>query len=213
MHPAIAIPGSYWGESEAGLIGNRIYFRPDTPLHSVLHEACHFICMDDARRAQLERDAGGDYDEENAVCYLQILLADEFAGSDSQRMCSDMDAWGYTFRLGSARAWFERDADDARALAASSASDRSTRSRPGASDLPEPVGRADQLVRVAGLERRVAGVRHDAQIRFGPGAMQRPRRLHRAHHVVAALHDHGRDLANRARRCAAADPPTPGSRD
>ena len=74
------IPGSYWGESEAGLIGNRIYFRPDTPLHSVLHEACHFICMDDARRTQLERDAGGDYDEENAVCYLQILLADELAG-------------------------------------------------------------------------------------------------------------------------------------
>jgi hypothetical protein len=33
---------------------------------------------------------------------------------DSQQMCSDMDAWGYTFRLGSASAWFERDADDAR---------------------------------------------------------------------------------------------------
>jgi hypothetical protein len=80
----------------------------------VLHEACHFICMDDARRTQLERDAGGDYDEENAVCYLQILLADEFAGMGSQQMCSDMDAWGYTFRLGSACAWFERDADDAR---------------------------------------------------------------------------------------------------
>jgi hypothetical protein len=29
-------------------------------------------------------------------------------------MCSDMDAWGYTFRLGSAGAWFERDAEDAR---------------------------------------------------------------------------------------------------
>ena len=29
-------------------------------------------------------------------------------------MCSDMDAWGYTFRLGSASAWFEHDADDAR---------------------------------------------------------------------------------------------------
>jgi hypothetical protein len=79
-----------------------------------LHEACHFICMDDARRAQLERDAGGDYDEENAVCYLQILLADELAGMSSRQMCSDMDAWGYTFRLGSAQAWFERDADDAR---------------------------------------------------------------------------------------------------
>ncbi len=27
----------------------------------------------------------------------------------------DMDSWGYTFRLGSARAWFEQDAEDARA--------------------------------------------------------------------------------------------------
>jgi hypothetical protein len=25
-----------------------------------------------------------------------------------------MDAWGYTFRLGSAHAWFEQDAADAR---------------------------------------------------------------------------------------------------
>jgi hypothetical protein len=109
-----AIPGSYWGDSEAGLLGNRIYFRPDTPLHSVLHEACHFICMDDARRTQLERDAGGDYDEENAVCYLQILLANELDGTDCGQMCRDMDAWGYTFRLGSAQAWFEQDAADAR---------------------------------------------------------------------------------------------------
>lgn len=27
----------------------------------------------------------------------------------------DMDRWGYSFRLGSTRAWFERDAEDARA--------------------------------------------------------------------------------------------------
>ncbi|MET0497073.1 MAG: hypothetical protein ABW106_02250 [Steroidobacteraceae bacterium] len=108
------IPGSYWGESEAGLIGARLYLRNDTPLHSALHEACHFICMDDARRATLERDAGGDYDEENAVCYLQILLADELPGVGRQQMCRDMDAWGYTFRLGSAWAWFEQDAEDAR---------------------------------------------------------------------------------------------------
>jgi hypothetical protein len=114
LEPGTTIPGSYWGESEAGLIGSRIYFRSDTPLHSVLHEACHFICMDDARRTQLERDAGGDHDEENAVCYLQILLADEIAGVSSQQMCRDMDTWGYTFRLGSAGAWFERDAEDAR---------------------------------------------------------------------------------------------------
>ena len=25
----------------------------------------------------------------------------------------DMDAWGYSFRLGSSRAWFENDAEDA----------------------------------------------------------------------------------------------------
>ena len=113
LESGTTIPGSYWGESEAGLIGNRIYFRSDTPLHSVLHEACHFICMADARRTQLERDAGGDYDEENAVCYLQILLADQIPGYGRARMLTDMDAWGYTFRLGSAQAWFEQDATDA----------------------------------------------------------------------------------------------------
>ncbi len=39
------IPGGYWGESEAGLKGHTLYARADTPLHSVLHEAAHFICM------------------------------------------------------------------------------------------------------------------------------------------------------------------------
>jgi hypothetical protein len=109
------VHGSYWGESEAGLVGNTLYLRDDTPIHSVLHEACHFICMDAERRMQLSRDAGGDYAEENAVCYLQILLADYLPCMNRERMQLDMDAWGYTFRLGSARAWFENDADDARA--------------------------------------------------------------------------------------------------
>ena len=44
------IPGSYWGESEAGLIANTVYVRPDTPIHSLLHETCHYICMDTHRR-------------------------------------------------------------------------------------------------------------------------------------------------------------------
>jgi len=68
---ATPIPGSYWGESEAGLVGNRLYLRADTPLHSALHEACHCICMDEARRADLHTDAGGDYAEEDAVCYWE----------------------------------------------------------------------------------------------------------------------------------------------
>ncbi len=112
--PGEEIPGSYWGEREAGLIGERIFLRPDTPLHSVLHEASHFICMSAERRTGLDTDAGGDHAEENGVCYLQIVLADELPGMGRERMLHDMDAWGYTFRLGSARAWFAEDADDAR---------------------------------------------------------------------------------------------------
>jgi hypothetical protein len=69
--------------------------------------------MDRARRDGLDTDAGGDYDEENAVCYLQILLADYIDGFGRDRMFKDMDRWGYTFRLGSAQVWFERDAEDA----------------------------------------------------------------------------------------------------
>lgn len=109
-----SIPGSYWGAPEAGLVGLRVHARSDTPLHSVLHEACHMICMDGGRRGQLHTDAGGDYQEENAVCYLQLVLADSLPGIGRQALAADMDAWGYTFRLGSARAWFELDAGDAR---------------------------------------------------------------------------------------------------
>jgi hypothetical protein len=108
-----SVPGSYWGESEAGLNGHDVYVRADTPLHSLLHELSHYVCMSGERRAGLDRDAGGDDAEECAVCYLQILLADELPMLGRERMLLDMDAWGYTFRLGSARAWFEQDAADA----------------------------------------------------------------------------------------------------
>src|SRR5262245_40454785 len=97
----VPIPGSYWGEWEAGLLGDQLFWRADTPLHSLLHEAAHFACMDQTRRAVLARDAGGGHAEENAVCYLQIMFADSIEGFGRARMCQDMDAWGYTFRLGS----------------------------------------------------------------------------------------------------------------
>jgi hypothetical protein len=108
------IAGSYWGEPEAGVIGDSVYARADTPLHSVLHEACHLIVAAPERRARIHTDASDSQAEEDACCYLQIMLADELPGAGSKRIMSDMDAWGYTFRLGSARAWFEHDADDAR---------------------------------------------------------------------------------------------------
>jgi hypothetical protein len=112
--PEEVIPGSFWGEREAGLIGSKIYVRLDTPVHSVLHEGAHFICMTVERRAGLDTNAGGDDAEENAVCYLQILLAGVLPSVGRERMCRDMDEWGYTFRLGSAAAWFAGDAGDAR---------------------------------------------------------------------------------------------------
>lgn len=112
--PGEIIPGSYWGEREAGLIGAKLYARLDTPLHSILHESAHFICMTPERRAGLDTDAGGDEAEETAVCYLQSLMAERLPNVGARRLFADMDEWGYSFRLGSAARWFDEDAEDAR---------------------------------------------------------------------------------------------------
>ena len=112
------IPGSHWGDDEAGLIGSTLHVRADTPVHSALHEGCHWLLMGAERRARLHTDAGGTAVEEAAVCVLQVLLAERVAGMTRARMLADMDAWGYSFRLGSTAAWFETDADDARELLA-----------------------------------------------------------------------------------------------
>ena len=109
------ITGSFWGESEAGIVATSVYVRNDTPVHSLLHETCHVICMTQDRRETLDKDAGGGDLEEAAVCYLQILLADHIDTVGRERLMQDMDSWGYSFRLGATRRWFEEDADDARA--------------------------------------------------------------------------------------------------
>ncbi len=107
------IPGSYWGEPEAGVIGNAVHARNDTPVHSLLHEAAHLIVLPPERRAVVHTDATDSIDEEDAVCILQALLGDALPGVGRARVLADMDAWGYTFRLGSAAAYFEHDADSA----------------------------------------------------------------------------------------------------
>ncbi|MEM7610498.1 MAG: hypothetical protein AAF270_02390 [Pseudomonadota bacterium] len=107
------IPATYWGEPEAGLRGNQVHARADTPLHSLLHEACHAICMDDMRRQRLDRDAGGDDLEECAVCFLQLVIADQIPDIGWRSVACDMDAWGYSFRAGSTASWFLTDANDA----------------------------------------------------------------------------------------------------
>jgi hypothetical protein len=107
------IPGSFWGEPEAGLVGHTVFARSDTPVHSLLHEAAHLIVLDPARRMDVHTDATDSIEEENAVCVLQSLLGDALPGVGGQRVLADMDAWGYTFRLGSASAYVREDADDA----------------------------------------------------------------------------------------------------
>ncbi|HET7610524.1 MAG TPA: hypothetical protein VFK29_01920 [Rhodanobacteraceae bacterium] len=110
------IPGSYWGEPEAGVIASKVFARSDTPVHSLLHEACHLLVADPARHGSIHTDASDSLEEEDATCYLQIVLADALPGFGRERALADMDAWGYSFRLGSARAWFEHDAEDAKAF-------------------------------------------------------------------------------------------------
>lgn len=108
------IPGSFWGDEEAGIIGCTVHARGDTPVHSLLHEACHLIVLPPERRAAVHTDATDSIEEEDAACYLQIVLAGELPGVGRERLMADMDAWGYSFRLGSTRAWFEQDATNAR---------------------------------------------------------------------------------------------------
>jgi hypothetical protein len=111
-----SIPGSYWGECEAGLIGTTVYARGDTPVHSLLHEAGHLLLLTPEQRARVHTDATDCQREEDAVCVLQALLGDALPGVGRERIWADMDAWGYTFRLGSAREHFLHDAEDAFAL-------------------------------------------------------------------------------------------------
>jgi hypothetical protein len=107
------IPGSFWGDSEAGLIGSTVYARRDTPVHSLLHEACHLIVLSPEDRAAVHTNATASSEEEDAVCVLQALLGDALPGVGRDRVLADMDTWGYTFRLGSARAYVECDSTEA----------------------------------------------------------------------------------------------------
>lgn len=108
------IPGSFWGDDEAGIIGHTVYARPDTPVHSLLHEAGHLLVLPEERRGAVHTDATDSIEEEDATCYLQIVMGDALPGVGSARIMADMDTWGYSFRLGSTRAWFEGDAENAR---------------------------------------------------------------------------------------------------
>src|SRR3546814_8818166 len=85
-----SIPGSYWGESEAGLIGPTVHARSDTPVHSLLHEACHLIVLSPERRAAVHTDATDSVEEEDAVCLLQALLGDALPGVGRARVLAEI---------------------------------------------------------------------------------------------------------------------------
>lgn len=109
------IPGSYWGEPEAGIIGQNVHVRLDTPVHSVLHEAAHLAVAAAEGRHDIHTNASDSTIEEDATCCLEIIWAGRLSGVGRDRIYADMDAWGYTFRAGSAKAWFTSDAEDAEA--------------------------------------------------------------------------------------------------
>lgn len=143
-----AIPGSYWGAPEAGVIGPAVYARPNTPVHSLLHEAAHLIVLPPDRRASVHTDAGDCIIEEDAVCVLQVLLAEHLPGVGRDRVMADMDAWGYSFRLGSASAYVEQDAGAAWAwLQARGLIDARRRLRSGVSGNPEKRARRSASAR------------------------------------------------------------------
>ena len=108
------IPHSFWGAPEAGRHQSTLFARDDTPIHSILHEMAHFICMSPAQRHSDSHDAGGSTLIENACCYLQIILSDHIPSFSQSIHMHDMDSWGYNFRLGSTARWFYADSDDAR---------------------------------------------------------------------------------------------------
>ena len=64
----VPIPGSYWGDDEAGVIGHRVHARADTPVHSLLHESCHLLVLSPDRRATVHTDATDSIEEEDATC-------------------------------------------------------------------------------------------------------------------------------------------------
>ena len=107
------IPYSFWGAPEAGRLKSTLYVREDTPIHSLLHEACHFICMSPEQRSADSHDAGRSALIENACCFLQLVLSDHIPNFNQAIHMHDMNAWGYHFRLGSAARWFYADSEDA----------------------------------------------------------------------------------------------------
>ena len=110
----LSIPYSIWETSEAGRRKNKLYVLGDTPIHSILHETGHFVCMSKKQRCSDTIDAKGSFEEENATCYLQILLSDHVDGFNRKLHLINMDEWGYAFRLGSAAKWCCQDAEDAK---------------------------------------------------------------------------------------------------
>ena len=109
------IPGTYWGAPEAGLSGDQLFVRPDTPVHSVLHEAAHFLCMPPSAAPACTGTRAATWPRRtpSATCRSCWERSSGAAGWSRERLFADMDAWGYSFRLGSTRRWFEEDADEA----------------------------------------------------------------------------------------------------
>src|SRR6266545_2990181 len=89
-----------------------------------------------------------------------------------------------------------RSARSAAGGAAGRAADRVRVSRSSSIEARVAVGGRHQGASDGGIERAVTCVRHDHELRLGPGAVEVPGIADRADHVVAAVHDRARDVPN-----------------
>ncbi len=155
--PGASIPGSYWGDSEAGLVGDRLFARADTPVHSLLHELGHYVCMDPTA-ARCARHRCGRRRRRGSGRVLPAGVARRRAceASAASAASRDMDTWGYSFREGSARAWLAGDGVPRRVLGSRrTASSTRPRVRRGGCARTVPPGRnAIDATAASGSARR-----------------------------------------------------------
>jgi len=77
------IPGSYWGEREAGLMGSKIFARLTRPyIRAARGGPFHLHDAGAARPDWIPMR--GDHAEENAVCYLKIHIGAVAAGTSAR---------------------------------------------------------------------------------------------------------------------------------
>lgn len=104
--------GSFWGDEEVGIIGIIVYVCGDMLVYLLLYEVCYLIVLLLECCVVVYIDVIDLIEEEDVICYLQIVLVDVFLGVGCDWLMVDMDVWGYLFWFGLICVWFEQDVEN-----------------------------------------------------------------------------------------------------